>query len=80
MLRQLAGEHGVDEADVILAWGQAWSALNLAPVFNALDADALKIPRAVSIKVDARTRVLQKAVIEARCRCLPINCATAWPS
>ena len=64
MLRQLAGEHGVDEADVILAWGQAWSALNLAPVFNALDADALKIPRAVSIKVDARTRVLQKAVIE----------------
>jgi glutamate dehydrogenase len=64
MLRQLAGEHGVDEADVILAWGQAWSALNLAPVFNALDADALKVPRAVSIKVDAHTRVLQKAVIE----------------
>jgi glutamate dehydrogenase len=64
MLRQLAGEHGVDEADVILAWGQAWSALNLAPVFNALDADALKVPRAVSIKVDAQTRVLQKAVIE----------------
>ena len=64
MLRQLAGEHGVDESDVILAWGQAWSALNLAPVFNALDADALKVPRAVSIKVDAHTRVLQKAVIE----------------
>ncbi|SEO37021.1 glutamate dehydrogenase (NAD) [Duganella sp. CF517] len=64
MLRQLAGEHGVDEADVILAWGQAWSALNLAPVFSTLDADALKVPRAVSIKVDGRTRVLQKAVIE----------------
>jgi glutamate dehydrogenase len=64
MLRQLAGEHGVDEADVILAWGQAWSALNLAPIFTALDADALKVPRAVSIKVDGRTRVLQKAVIE----------------
>jgi len=64
MLRQLAGEHGVDETDVIQAWGQAWSALNLAPVFATLDADALKIPRAVSIKVDARTRVLQRAVIE----------------
>lgn len=64
MLRQLAGEHGVDEADVILAWGQAWSALNLAPVFNTLDEDALKVPRAVSIKVDAQTRVLQKSVIE----------------
>jgi len=64
MLRQLAGEHGVDEADVILAWGQAWSALNLAPIFNTLDEDALKVPRAVSIKVDAHTRVLQKAVIE----------------
>ncbi len=64
MLRQLAGEHGVDEADVILAWGQAWSALNLAPVFSTLDADALKVPRAISIKVDGRTRVLQKAVIE----------------
>ncbi|MRW86957.1 glutamate dehydrogenase [Pseudoduganella sp. FT26W] len=64
MLRQLAGEHGVDEADVILAWGQAWSALNLAPVYNALDADALKVPRAASIKVDAHSRVLQKAVIE----------------
>nr|WP_315401594.1 NAD-glutamate dehydrogenase domain-containing protein [uncultured Duganella sp.] len=64
MLRQLAGEHGVDEADVIIAWGQAWSALNLAPIFSTLDADALKVPRAVSIKVDGRTRVLQKAVIE----------------
>src|SRR5471032_1513807 len=64
MLRDLAAEHGVDEADVILAWGQAWSALNLAPIFEALDADALNVPRAVSIKVDARARGMQKAVIE----------------
>ncbi|WP_317204869.1 NAD-glutamate dehydrogenase domain-containing protein [Janthinobacterium sp.] len=64
MLRDLAVEHAAAEADVILAWGQAWSALNLAPVFAALDADALNVPRAVSIKVDARTRVLQKAMIE----------------
>ncbi|MES2259812.1 MAG: NAD-glutamate dehydrogenase domain-containing protein [Pseudomonadota bacterium] len=64
MLRDLAVEHSVDESDVILAWGQAWSALNLAPVFEALDADALKVPRAVSIKVDARTRSLQRAVIQ----------------
>ena len=64
MIRDLAVEHAVDEADVILAWGQAWSALHLAPIFEALDADALNVPRAVSIKVDARTRVLQKAMIE----------------
>ncbi|CAN7611888.1 NAD-glutamate dehydrogenase [Pseudoduganella sp. LjRoot289] len=64
MLRELAAEHSVDEADVILAWGQAWSALNLAPVFEALDADALTVPRAVSVKVDARTRSLQRAVIQ----------------
>ena len=64
MLRDLAAEHGVDETEVVKAWGQAWSALQLAPVFDALDADALKVPRAVSIKVDARTRVLFKALLE----------------
>jgi glutamate dehydrogenase len=64
MIRDLATEHNVEESEVILAWGQAWSALNLAPIFEALDADALKVPRAVSIKVDGRTRGLQKAVIE----------------
>jgi glutamate dehydrogenase len=64
MLRDLAVEHSVDEAEVVLAWGQAWSALHLAPIFDALDADALNVPRAVSITVDARTRVLFKAVIE----------------
>ncbi|MES2742698.1 MAG: NAD-glutamate dehydrogenase domain-containing protein [Pseudomonadota bacterium] len=64
MIRNLAGEHGVDEADVIQAWAQAWAALHLTPVFEALDADALNVPRAASIKVDGRTRVLQKAMIE----------------
>ncbi len=64
MLRDLAAEHQVDETEVVKAWGQSWSALHLAPIFAALDADALKVPRAVSIKVDARTRVLFKAVIE----------------
>ncbi|MGZ3181255.1 MAG: NAD-glutamate dehydrogenase domain-containing protein [Telluria sp.] len=64
MLRELALGHGVDEADVIKAWGQAWSALHLAPVFEALDADALRIPRDVSVKVDARTRAMFKGVIE----------------
>ncbi len=64
MVRELAIEHAVDEADVMCAWGQAWAALHLAPVFNSLDACALKVPRVVSIKVDARTRVLLKAVIE----------------
>jgi glutamate dehydrogenase len=64
MIRDLAEEHQVDEADVVKAWGQSWSALHLAPIFAALDADALKVPRAVSIKVDARTRVLFRAAIE----------------
>jgi glutamate dehydrogenase len=64
MIRDLATEHRVDEAEVVKAWGRAWSALNLAPVFDALDADALKVPRNVSIAVDARTRALLRAVIE----------------
>ncbi|HEU4777329.1 MAG TPA: NAD-glutamate dehydrogenase domain-containing protein [Telluria sp.] len=64
MIRDLAIEHGVDESEVVKAWGQSWAALNLAPLFAALDADALNVPRAVSIKVDARTRVLFKAVLE----------------
>jgi glutamate dehydrogenase len=64
MIRDLAIENGVDETEVVKAWGQAWSALNLAPIFGALDADAMNVPRAVSIKVDQRTRVLFKAVLE----------------
>ncbi|MES2296820.1 MAG: NAD-glutamate dehydrogenase domain-containing protein [Pseudomonadota bacterium] len=64
MIRDLAIEHGVDETEVVCAWGQAWSALHLAPIFSALDADALRVPRATSIKVDERTRVLFKAIVE----------------
>jgi glutamate dehydrogenase len=64
MIRELATEHAVDETEVVKAWGQAWSALNLAPVFGALDADALNVPREVSIKVDQRTRTLFRAVLE----------------
>ena len=64
MLRDLALAHNIDESAVVKAWGKSWSALHLAPIFAALDADALKVPRAVSIKVDARTRVLFKAVLE----------------
>ncbi|MES2316358.1 MAG: NAD-glutamate dehydrogenase domain-containing protein [Pseudomonadota bacterium] len=64
MIRDLAVEHQVDETEVVKAWGQAWSALHLAVIYNALDFNALKVPRAVSIKVDARSRVLFKAVIE----------------
>jgi len=64
MIRGLALEHRVDDAEVVKAWGQAWSALHLAPVFDALDADALNVPRDVSIALDARTRVLFRAVLE----------------
>ena len=64
MIRELALEHGIEDTAAVTAWGQAWAALNLAPVFDALDADALNVPREVSIQVDARTRVLFKSVLE----------------
>ncbi|MBQ5947806.1 NAD-glutamate dehydrogenase domain-containing protein [Massilia sp. ST3] len=64
MLRDLAAEHRVDETEVVKAWARAWSGLHLAPVFDALDADALNVPRDVSISVDSRTRGLMRAVIE----------------
>jgi len=64
MIRELAAQSNASETDVILAWGQAWSALDLAHTFDTLDADALNVPRAVSIRVDARTRSLLKAVTE----------------
>ncbi len=64
MLRDLAAEHRVDEPEVIKAFGRAWAALQLAPVFDALDADALNVPRDVSVLVDARTRAMLRAVIE----------------
>lgn len=64
MLRDLAQEHRIDDAEVVKAWGQAWAALHLAPVFDALDADALTVPRDVSQAVDARTRTMLRTVIE----------------
>ena len=64
MIRTLAAGHGIEDTAVVVAWGEAWAALNLAPVFDALDADALRVPRDVSIQVDARTRVLFKSVLE----------------
>jgi glutamate dehydrogenase len=64
MLRDLAQEHRIDDAEVVKAWGQAWSALHLSPVFEALDNDALAVPRDVSQAVDARTRVMLRTVIE----------------
>jgi glutamate dehydrogenase len=64
MLRDLAQEHRIDDAEVVKAWGQAWAALHLAPVFDALDADALAVPRDVSQTVDARTRTMLRTVIE----------------
>jgi glutamate dehydrogenase len=64
MIRDIALEHAIDETDVVKAWGQAWSALHLAPIFGALDADAMNVARAVSVKVDQRTRVLFRAVLE----------------
>ena len=64
MMAGIARARGVKETDVLCAWAQAWAALNLAPVFAALDAHALQVPREVSIDIDRHTRALQKAVME----------------
>jgi glutamate dehydrogenase len=64
LVSTIARAHQVKEVDVICAWAQAWAALNLAPVFSALDAHALEVPCALSRTVDQRTRALQNAVIE----------------
>jgi glutamate dehydrogenase len=64
MTGTLARTHLVKETDVITAWAQGWASLNLAPVFDTLDAHALSVPREVSKAVDQRTRALLKAVIE----------------
>jgi glutamate dehydrogenase len=64
LIAGLARKHRVAETDVILAWAQAWAALNLAPLFATLDADALAIPCEQSKSLDLRTRALQKAVID----------------
>ena len=64
MIPYLARMHLAKESDVVAAWAEAWAALNLAPVFAALDAHALAVPRALSHATDQRTRALQKAVIE----------------
>lgn len=63
LIPEIARARGVKESDVICAWAQAWSALNLAPVFATLDAHALQVPREVSVEVDRHTRALQTAVI-----------------
>ncbi|MBI3230014.1 MAG: NAD-glutamate dehydrogenase, partial [Burkholderiales bacterium] len=64
MVAQLASQYQVAQQDVVIAWAQAWAALNLAPLYEALDAQALKVPRQVSMDVDARSRALQKGMME----------------
>lgn len=63
MLVELANTHRIADTSVVIAWAQAWAALNLAPVFDALDAHALDVPCAVSKQVHQRSRALQKAMI-----------------
>jgi glutamate dehydrogenase len=65
MLVELAAKYGVAESEVILAWSQAWSTLHLEPLFSILDDHALTVPRERSAELDARCRLLQRAVIEA---------------
>ncbi|HVL74550.1 MAG TPA: NAD-glutamate dehydrogenase domain-containing protein [Noviherbaspirillum sp.] len=63
MLAEIALQRAVRETDVIGAWAQGWAALNLAPLFSALDAHALEVPRAVSQQVDRRSRALLRSAI-----------------
>ncbi|RZI43181.1 glutamate dehydrogenase [Herbaspirillum sp. HC18] len=64
MIAEIAKARGIKETDVICAWAQAWAALNLAPVFDTLDAYALQVSNEVSRAVDRHTRALQKAVTQ----------------
>ena len=64
MIVELAERHRVEESAVILAWAQAWAALNLAPLFGTLDAHALSIPTVTSKEIDMRARALQQAVTD----------------
>jgi glutamate dehydrogenase len=64
MLGDLAHSNMAKENNVVIAWAQAWAALNLTPLFATLDYHALTVPREVSKALDARTRKLQRAVIQ----------------
>ena len=64
MLRDLALEHRIEETEVVKAWARAWAALHLSPVFEALDQDALVVPRDVSVAVDNRSRAMLRATVE----------------
>ena len=64
MVAQLASQYQVSQPAVVMAWAQAWAALNLAPLYHALDAHALKVPRQVSMDVHARSRLLHKSMVE----------------
>ncbi|WP_338847395.1 NAD-glutamate dehydrogenase domain-containing protein [Massilia sp. W12] len=64
MVAQLAAQYQVSQPHVVIAWAQAWAALNLAPLYDALDADALNVPRQVSMDVHERSRQLQKGMVE----------------
>ena len=62
MIAELAVDHAVDEAAVIVAWARGWAALHLASVFSVLDAHALQVAPEVSRALDARARALQRAM------------------
>ncbi len=64
MIAALAHAHRAADCDVMMAWAEAWVTLNLEPVFAALDRDALNVPRAASVALDARTRSLQMAMMD----------------
>lgn len=64
LVAQLAQQFQTTQPQVVMAWAQAWAALNLAPLYDALDAHALNVPRSVSMDVDERSRLLQKGMTE----------------
>lgn len=65
MIPMLAARHGVADTDVIVAWAAAWSALHLGPLFDVLDANAMRVPPDISRLQDRRCRALQESVTTA---------------
>ncbi len=62
MIGQLAYQHQVSEAEVAMAWAQAWVVLQLHKPFAVLDYFAMRIPLASAKEIDRRARALQHAV------------------
>lgn len=62
IIGQLAQQHRVSEAEVAMAWAQAWVVLQLQKSFAVLDHFAMRVPLAVAKEIDRIARDVQVAM------------------